>query len=123
MVSTDCPYGPGEIVRDGEDGLLVPVGDAAALGAALLDLVRDDERRRRMGGAALANARRFAPAPVVARAEALFGEAVEARNGGGRGVPARGGLPHTLRTGGYAARDLARAAATSALRTVRKGRR
>lgn len=123
VVSTDCPYGPGEIIKDGEDGLLVPVGDAAAFGSALLALVRDDERRRRMGGAALGNARRFAPAPVVARAEALFGEAVEARSGGGRGAPARSGLPHTLRTGGYATRDLARAAATSALRAVRKGRR
>ncbi|MEU5523334.1 glycosyltransferase family 4 protein [Streptomyces sp. NPDC047860] len=123
VVSTDCPYGPREIIQDGEDGRLVPVGDAAALGAALLDLVRDDERRRRMGRAALGNARRFAPGPVVAQAERLFQEAIEARGGAGPGTPAPGGLSHALRTGGYAARDLARAAASGALRTVRKGRR
>lgn len=123
VVSTDCPYGPGEIIEDGVDGRLVPPGDAAALGAALLDLVRDDERRRRMGGAALDNARRFAPGPVVAQAEHLFQEAIEARGGAGHGTPAPAGLPHTLRTGGYAARDLVRAAASGALRTVRKGRR
>ncbi|MEU5509996.1 glycosyltransferase family 4 protein [Streptomyces fungicidicus] len=124
VVSTDCPYGPGEIIEDGEDGRLVPVGDDAAFGAALLDLVRDDELRRRMGRAAVANAERFAPGPVVARAERLLQDAVGARSGGRRGVPAdAGGMHHTLVSQGHAARDLARAAASSALRTVRKGRR
>ena len=124
VVSTDCPYGPGEIIEDGEDGRLVPVGDGAAFGAALLDLVRDDELRRRMGRAAVANAERFAPGPVVARAERLLQEAVGARSGGRRGAPAdAGGMHHTLVSQGHAARDLARAAASSALRTVRKGRR
>ncbi|MFI2511175.1 glycosyltransferase family 4 protein [Streptomyces sp. NPDC018972] len=123
VVSTDCPYGPGEIIKDGEDGRLVPVGDAAAFGAALLELVRDDERRRRMGEAAVANARRFAPGPVVAHAERLLQEAIEARNGGPRGTPEHGGTHHTLASRGHAARDLAIAAASNALRTVRKGRR
>ncbi|MFE0962883.1 glycosyltransferase family 4 protein [Streptomyces fungicidicus] len=124
VVSTDCPYGPGEIIKDGEDGRLVPVGDDAAFGAALLDLVRDDELRRRMGRAAVANAERFAPGPVVARAERLLQDAVGARSGGRRGAPAdAGGMHHTLVSQGHAARDLARAAASSALRTVRKGRR
>ncbi|KOT37249.1 glycosyl transferase [Streptomyces caelestis] len=123
VVSTDCPYGPGEIIEDGEDGRLVPVGDGAAFGAALLDLVRDDERRRRMGEAAVANARRFAPGPVVAHAERLLQEAIEARNGGRRGAPGRRGMHHTLAGRGHAARDLAHAAASTALRTVRKGRR
>src|SRR4051812_16060587 len=49
VVSTDCPHGPGEIIEDGVDGRLVPVGDRAAFGAALLELVRDDARRRRAG--------------------------------------------------------------------------
>jgi glycosyltransferase involved in cell wall biosynthesis len=46
----------GEAVRDGENGLLVPPGDARALGAALDALVDDSARRRAMGtrGRALA---------------------------------------------------------------------
>ncbi|MFD6325760.1 glycosyltransferase family 4 protein [Streptomyces sp. NPDC058442] len=122
VVSTDCPYGPGEIIKDGVDGRLVPVGDATALGAALLDLVRDDELRRRMGRAALDNARRYAPGPVVAQAERLVRDAVAARSAGQRPAPATGRTHRALTGRGHAAADLARAAASDALRTLRKGR-
>ncbi|MCM2415577.1 glycosyltransferase family 4 protein [Streptomyces sp. RKAG290] len=119
VVSTDCAYGPGEIIAPGEDGRLVPVGDRDALSGALLDLVGDDELRRRMGRAALENSRRYAPAPVVAQAEQLFEELLAARSSG---RPARG-TDHALVSGGYAARDTMLVAAGSVVRVARKARR
>lgn len=72
VVSFDCPRGPGEIVSPGVDGLLVPEGDVVALGQALLELVADDERRRRYGAAAAQNARRFGVEAVAKRWEDLL---------------------------------------------------
>ena len=34
-VCTDCDFGPAELIRDGESGLLVPVYDVAAIAAAM----------------------------------------------------------------------------------------
>ncbi|MEW2611266.1 glycosyltransferase family 4 protein [Streptomyces sp. NPDC047880] len=122
VVSTDCPYGPGEIIEDGVDGRLVPVGNRDALAAALLELVADHERRRRMSRAALDNARRFAPGPVVAQTERLLETAAAARSSGRTATP-RDRTHSPLASRGHAARDAAHAAATGVLRSIRKGRR
>lgn len=52
-IATDVG-GIGEVVEDGERGRLVPLGDLEAFVAATLGLLRDAERRRRMGAAARA---------------------------------------------------------------------
>ncbi len=49
-----------DVVRDGVDGELVPMGDAAALGETLRSLALDPERRARMAVAARERAERFA---------------------------------------------------------------
>ncbi|NBM18947.1 glycosyltransferase family 4 protein [Streptomyces sp. GC420] len=123
VVSTDCPHGPAEIIKDGVDGRLVPVGDRDAMAAALLGLVRDDGLRRRMGLAASENAERFTPGPLVERFERIAGAALDAKRSGRRPARTPGGLNRVLISGGFAARDAAYVAAGSVLRTVRKGRR
>ncbi|GGZ19152.1 glycosyltransferase family 4 protein [Streptomyces nitrosporeus] len=86
VVATDCPHGPAEIIEDGTDGRLVPLGDTRAFADALLALVDDDDLRRRMGRAALTASARFDPAPIAERHERLFAElaaqgpAVRSRN-------------------------------------------
>jgi glycosyltransferase involved in cell wall biosynthesis len=52
VVSTDCPYGPREILQDGRYGALTPVGDPAALARAIttaLDHVPDRRSLMRRG--------------------------------------------------------------------------
>ncbi|WP_128376055.1 glycosyltransferase family 4 protein [Streptomyces cavernae] len=80
VISTDCPLGPAEIVTDGVDGRLVPVGDARALAEAMIELIQDFAWRRAMSLAALESARRYDPEPIVARYELLFGELLATRH-------------------------------------------
>ncbi|MEA2450450.1 MAG: hypothetical protein QOG63_2382, partial [Thermoleophilaceae bacterium] len=74
VVSFDCPRGPSEIVDDGVDGVLVPPEDVDALGRALLELIGDGERRRRMAGAALEKSRHYAMSSIGGRWERLLDE-------------------------------------------------
>lgn len=67
VVSTDCPLGPREIISDGIDGRLVPVGDEEALARSLLELINGDEIRLRMAEAAQASAARYDPALIAER--------------------------------------------------------
>ncbi|GAA2338317.1 glycosyltransferase family 4 protein [Streptomyces violaceusniger] len=80
VVATDCPLGPAEIINDGVDGRLVPMGDRQALAAALSDLIADESGRRRMGEAARAAAHRFDPAHVAHAYEELFGDLAATRS-------------------------------------------
>jgi glycosyltransferase involved in cell wall biosynthesis len=48
VVASDITGVP-ELVGDGDEGLLVPAGDAAGFAAALETLARDPDRRARMG--------------------------------------------------------------------------
>ena len=48
IVTTDVP-GCRAVVREGENGLLVPVGDAQALSEALSCLIKNPELRAQMG--------------------------------------------------------------------------
>jgi glycosyltransferase involved in cell wall biosynthesis len=79
VIAFDCPWGPGDIVRDGQDGLLVPPEDMGALAAAIRRLILDADLRRRLGEAAAGNVRRFAREAVIAEWDALVAEATEAR--------------------------------------------
>ena len=69
-VSVDA-YGPGVVVKDGVDGLLVP-NDADAFGAALRRLLTEPVLRARMAAAALADAQTFSIETTAARYEEIY---------------------------------------------------
>jgi len=53
VISTDCPIGGSkELISPGENGILVPVGDAKALAEAILHLVENPELAAQMGNEA-----------------------------------------------------------------------
>lgn len=54
VISTDCPCGrPAMLIEDGENGLLVPVGDAYALADAMRKLLDDQEFAQKISQNAL----------------------------------------------------------------------
>ncbi|WP_017601618.1 glycosyltransferase family 4 protein [Nocardiopsis lucentensis] len=83
-VSFDCPHGPGEIIEDGRNGLLVPDQDVDALAAGLLRLVEDRDERLRMGEEAVRSAASYAMEPVIERWNAFLAERLAAKEAGRR---------------------------------------
>ena len=64
-----------EIVRDGENGILVPPDDPDALADALRRYLADAALRERLSAAAAASVERFAPARIYDRLERILREA------------------------------------------------
>ena len=59
VVVSDCPYGPAEIVRNENDGVLVPQQDSGALAAAISMLLDDEEKINSLKTAGLIRAQDF----------------------------------------------------------------
>lgn len=59
VVAFNCPMGPDEIISDGEDGFLVPVGDVRALAEKLQTLMQDQELRMKFSETAYRNSGRY----------------------------------------------------------------
>jgi glycosyltransferase involved in cell wall biosynthesis len=80
-VAFDCMSGPREISRDGEDAVLVPASDVAALSAALAELMGDPGRRAALGERARKVRERYHPTAIAAQWEDLFQAVLERRTG------------------------------------------
>lgn len=48
-ISTDCEFGPGELIESGRNGLLVPVGDAEKMAEAIRWMENHKDERGKMG--------------------------------------------------------------------------
>lgn len=88
VVATDCPYGPSEIIRDGESGLLVPPADEEALAAAILQVLRDPDLRRSLGRGGLSRARDFTASAAADAYGRTFASVLSAHGSGPRFVSA-----------------------------------
>jgi rhamnosyl/mannosyltransferase len=73
IVATDVP-GNRDLVSDGQNGLLIPLGDAAALRQALLSFTTDPERYRRMSETSRRRAERYSWQAVSAEFEQIYAQ-------------------------------------------------
>jgi glycosyltransferase involved in cell wall biosynthesis len=74
VVSFDCPTGPADVIEDHRNGLLVPPKDVEALSAAILEMIEDEDLRRRCADGAVETARGYRMDAVGPRWEALMRE-------------------------------------------------
>ncbi|HWI75407.1 MAG TPA: lysylphosphatidylglycerol synthase domain-containing protein [Baekduia sp.] len=89
-----------DVVRDGVDGVLVPRGDAAALGEALRALALDPPRRAALSAAALERAKDFAWPRVAEQVLAAYEDAIAV------GAPACGVVQRAAIRTGFLPADL-----------------
>lgn len=71
-ISFDCPYGPREIISDGEDGVLVEDGNIEELAKNIQYLMSDVKLREAMGTKATHNIVRYQPDVIMAQWINLF---------------------------------------------------
>lgn len=71
-VAFDCPFGPRNIIRNGEDGLLIDYLNTKALADGICRLIEDKELRSAMGCRARENILRFSREHVMQQWITLF---------------------------------------------------
>lgn len=75
-VSYTCPCGPKDLISDGVDGLWVKNGDVQDMADKLLMLIRDEDKRKRMGKAAIEKSKQYSMEKIGQMWLALFEELV-----------------------------------------------
>src|SRR4051812_37076077 len=101
VVATDCPYGPREIIEDGENGLLVEPASAASLARGMLRVLRDEELKNRLAANGLRRARDFEAQSIADEYGELFlriaNETAEARGASTANESAKGAVEGAAR--------------------------
>lgn len=71
-ISFNCPYGPSDVIRNGEDGLLVEAENTKALAESICYFIENKEVRKKMGLKARENIKRYLPDNIMPQWEKLF---------------------------------------------------
>ena len=71
-VSFDCPYGPRNVIKNGEDGFLVDYLNSNALAERICKLIEDKDLRKQMGQNGRRNVMRFSRETIMPQWMSLF---------------------------------------------------
>ena len=71
-VSFDSPFGPRNIIKDGEDGILVEYLNSQALAENICKVIEDEDLRKRLGEKAKQNIQRFSKDAIMKQWTDLF---------------------------------------------------
>ena len=73
VVSTDCkPGGAREIIEDGKDGFITPVGDAEKLSKAITDVLSDINLARKFSRIGIERMKSYNPLLIYDKWESFF---------------------------------------------------
>lgn len=78
-VAFDCPFGPSDIIKNGEDGFLVEYLNTTSLAKHICDLIENDTLRREMGAAARKNIQRYNKESIMQEWTCLFNSLLSKR--------------------------------------------
>ena len=72
VVSTDCPSGPGEIITNGKNGILVPTANEEALADAIFNLLNDKNLQKKFSEEGKKRVEDFRVEKIVKQYEQVF---------------------------------------------------
>ena len=71
-ISFNCPHGPADIIKNGENGILVGNGNIEELANAIENLINDEEKRIKMGQQAQKIVQKYSPDNIMKMWVELF---------------------------------------------------
>lgn len=71
-VSFDCKHGPKQLIKDGKNGFLVPLGNTDLLAERIIELMKDEELRKAMGSEAKETSKQYGVPAIMKQWEKLF---------------------------------------------------
>ncbi len=71
-ISFDCPHGPADIIKDGENGFLIEKSNLKAFADKIVYLIEHEDVRKRMGEKARESVKRYLPKNIMPQWKSLF---------------------------------------------------
>lgn len=77
VIAFDCPFGPKEIIADGDDGFLVQDRDIASFADRVCQLINNPSLRVKMGRAAIMSSKRYEAHKIMPQWKRLFEQLIK----------------------------------------------